>query len=48
MWIIFSYFFAIAGPIFMLFGIGILYSKLLKKMTENPNETPASFSRKTS
>lgn len=35
--------FAIAGPIFMLFGIGIVYSKLFKKMVATDGETPGEF-----
>lgn len=35
--------FAIAGPIFILIGISMVYSKLLKKISEDPNATPESF-----
>ena len=37
--------FAIAGPIFILIGISMVYSKLFKKITEDPNATPESFVR---
>ena len=35
--------FAIAGPIVLLIGIGMVYSKLLKKISDDPNATPESF-----
>ena len=35
--------FAIAGPIFMLIGITMIYGKLFKKMNDNPNESLMDF-----
>jgi hypothetical protein len=35
--------FAIAGPIFMLVGIMMVYGKLFKKMGSDPTQTPSSF-----
>ena len=35
--------FAIAGPIFMLIGITMIYGKLFKKMNDNPNESMSDF-----
>ena len=35
--------FAIAGPIFMLIGITMIYGKLFKKMNEDPNESVIDF-----
>ena len=35
--------FAIAGPIVLLIGISMIYSKLLKKIADDPNATPESF-----
>ena len=35
--------FAIAGPIFMLIGITMIYGKLFKKMNDNPNESVIDF-----
>ena len=35
--------FAIAGPIVILIGIGMVYSKLLKQISGDPNATPESF-----
>ena len=37
--------FAVAGPIFILIGISMVYSKLLKKISEDPNATPESVIR---
>ena len=35
--------FAIAGPIVLLIGITMVYSKLLKKISDDPNATPESY-----
>ena len=35
--------FAVAGPIFMLIGITMIYGKLFKKMNDNPNESVVDF-----
>ena len=35
--------FAVAGPIFMLIGITMIYGKLFKKMNDNPNESVMDF-----
>ena len=35
--------FAIFGPLFMLYGIFLIYGKLFRKMNEDPNTSPASF-----
>ena len=35
--------FAVAGPIFMLIGITMIYGKLFKKMNEDPNESVIDF-----
>lgn len=39
--------FAVTGPIFMLFGISMIYMKLFKKMSDDGTETPGSFFDKT-
>ena len=36
-------FFAVAGPIFMLIGIAMIYGKLFKKMNDDPNESVVDF-----
>ena len=35
--------FAVAGPIFMLIGITMIYGKLFKKMNDDPNESVVDF-----
>ena len=35
--------FAVAGPIFMLIGITMIYGKLFKKMNDDPNESMSDF-----
>ena len=35
--------FAIAGPIFMIIGIAMIYGKLFKKMNDDPNESVSDF-----
>jgi hypothetical protein len=35
--------FAVAGPIFMLIGVTLIYGKLFKKMNDDPNESMSDF-----